>query len=108
MSPNDIPDVDLPEEVQEDIEDRVRQILTMFFIDISKIAEDESLSHTELAMLCKSQVSGAKQGLTEVVDTALSTVFPVNQYDKVRTKYTYPDDDRLCLIISLAAIAERR
>jgi len=78
MSPNDIPDVDLPEEVQEDIEDRVRQILTMFFIDISKIAEDESLSHTELAMLCKSQVSGAKQGLTEVVDTALSTVFPVN------------------------------
>ena len=85
MSPNDIPDVDLPDEVQEDIEDRVRQILTMFFLEISKIADDESLTHKELAMLCKSQVTGAKQGLTEVVDTALSTVFPVNQYDKVCT-----------------------
>ncbi len=78
MSLNDIPDMDLPEEVQEDIEDRVRQILTMFFIDISKIAEDESLSHTELAMLCKSNVNGAKEGLTMVVDTALSTILPVN------------------------------
>ena len=78
MSLNDIPNMDLPEEVQEDIEDRVRQILTMFFIDISKIAEDESLSHTELAMLCKSNVNGAKEGLTKVVDTALSTILPVN------------------------------
>jgi len=78
MSHNDIPDVDFPLDVQEDIEDRVKQILTMFFIDISKIADDESLSHMELAMLCKSNVASAKKGLTQVVDTALSTILPVN------------------------------
>ena len=78
MSPNDIPDLDLPCELEEDIEDRVKQILTLFFLEISKIADDETLTHTEFTMLCKSNVSGAKEGLTQVMDTALSTVLPVN------------------------------
>ena len=59
MSPNDIPDLDLPWELEEDIEDKVKQILTMFFLEISKIADDESLTHTEFTMLCKSNVSAA-------------------------------------------------
>ena len=52
MSPNDIPDLDLPCELEEDIEDKVKQILTMFFLEISKIADDETLTHTEFTMLC--------------------------------------------------------
>ena len=73
-----IPDVELPNEVQYEVEDRVKNILTHFFLEISKIAEDESLSHMEGMMLVNSNVDGAKKGLTQAVDTALSTVYPVN------------------------------
>lgn len=75
---HDIDDVVFPDDIQSDVEDRARQILTQFFLAISKISEDHNATHMDQMMRVNSEVNGAKQGLTETVDTALSSVLPVN------------------------------
>ncbi len=70
--------MDIPQDVQDQLETRMRTIISDFFIRIGPILDDITMSHMEQVMSINVQYQSAKKGISQVLDTAISTSNPIN------------------------------
>ena len=71
-------DMNIPQEVQDQLETRVRNIISDFFIKCGPILDDIAMTHMEQVMRLNVEYNGAKKGISQVVDTAISVTNPIN------------------------------
>lgn len=71
-------DMNIPQEVQDQLETRVRNIISDFFIKCGPILDDITMTHMEQVMRLNVEYNGAKKGISQVIDTAISVTNPIN------------------------------